>query len=102
MPNDLTLAVIEAKLNLLLAIIARMEQKENEMALSLDALTAQVAANTTVEQSAITLINGLAAQITAAAGDPAKVSALADQLKTSATALAAAITANTPPVTTGP
>ena len=62
----------------------------------LTALTAQVAATTTVEQSAITLIQGLAAQIAAAGTDPAALAALTTSLNTSATALSAAITANTP------
>ena len=65
------------------------------MSAELDALTAQVEANTTVEQSAIALIQGLASQITAAGTDPAKLSALTSQLTASATALASAIAANT-------
>jgi hypothetical protein len=65
------------------------------MSAEFDALVAQVTANTTVEGSAITLIQGLAAQL-AANPTPAQVSALSSQLKTSADALAAAITANTP------
>ena len=60
------------------------------------ALTSQVAQNTQVEASAVTLIQGLAAQITANATDPAAIQALAAQLNTSAAALASAITANTP------
>jgi len=69
----------------------------------LSALTAQVEQNVTVEQSAITLIQGLAAQITAAGTDPVALAALATQLNTSATSLAAAISANTPaaPPSTG-
>ncbi len=63
--------------------------------MTLDELQAQVTQNTQVEQSAIVLIQGLAAQIAANATDPAKIQALADQLNTSATALAAAVTANT-------
>ncbi len=70
-------------------------QGANEMAV-LDALQAQVEAQTTVEQSAVTLIQGLAAQIAAAGTDPAKLAALTQQLKTSADALAAAVSANTP------
>lgn len=62
----------------------------------LDTLTAQVKANTDAEASAVTLIQGLAAQLTAAAGDPVQVQALADQLKASAAALGSAIVANTP------
>lgn len=60
-------------------------------------LQAQVAANTSVEASAVTLIQGLAAQIAAAVGanDTAALQALSSQLNSSATALAAAVTANT-------
>lgn len=70
------------------------------------ALTAEVAAETSVNQSAITLLNGLSAQIAALAAlaaDPAQVSSLASQLSALAgsvhdntAALAAAVTANTP------
>ena len=66
------------------------------MASDLTALTAQVEQNTTVEGSAITLLQGLAAKIASLANDPAAIAALATQLNTSATALSAAITANTP------
>lgn len=68
------------------------------MSKELDDLTAEVAQETTVENSAITLINGLAAQITAAGTDPAKLAALTASIKSSSDALAAAVTANTPPV----
>jgi len=65
---------------------------------SLDALKAQVDANTTLEGSAVTLIQGIAAQLQAAlaGNDPAKVQALVDELQASAAPLAAAIAANTP------
>jgi len=63
---------------------------------TLDALTAQVAQNTSVEQSAVTLIKGIATQLAAAGTDPAKLADLSNQLNASATALAAAVTANTP------
>jgi ABC-type transporter Mla subunit MlaD len=62
---------------------------------NLDALTAQVTANTTVIGSALTLINGFAAQLAAAGTDPAKLADLANQLKTQDDALAAAVAANT-------
>lgn len=77
-------------------------------------LQAQVESEVTVEQSAITLLNGLSAQVAsiaaqlataiANAADPAQVAALAGQLtslastvQTSSAALAAAVTANTAP-----
>jgi uncharacterized protein YigA (DUF484 family) len=66
------------------------------MSAQLDALTAQVAANTTVVQSAITLIAGLRQAIIDAGTDPAKLQALTDSLAQSDTDLAAALVANTP------
>ena len=66
------------------------------MSAELDTLTAQVTANTDVEASAITLLNGLHALLTSAGTDPAKLSALAGSLKSSSDSLAAAIVANTP------
>lgn len=65
---------------------------------NLAALVAQVTQNTSVEASAVTLIQGIAAQLSAAlaSNDSAALPALVTQLNTSATALSAAITANTP------
>jgi hypothetical protein len=67
------------------------------------ALSTQVAQQTTVEQSAITLINGIAAQLAAALANAADadaavaaVTALTTQLQTDATSLAADVAANTP------
>ncbi len=69
------------------------------MGLELDQLTADVKANTDVEASAIALIQGLAAKIDAAKTDPAALTALSASLKSSAAALADAVTANTPAAT---
>ena len=63
-------------------------------------LKVQVEKNTAIEESAVTLINGLAAQIAAAKDDPAAIQALADEMAKSGADLAAAITANTPAATT--
>lgn len=75
-----------------------IQTEETKIMAVLDDLTAQVAANTTVEGSALTLIQGLAAKLAAAiaAGNPAALTALQTQLKTSADALAAAVAQNTP------
>ena len=88
----------ESKLDRIISMLEEVIHREVTMAGELDALTAQVAANTTVEGSALTLIQGLAKQLAdaIAAGNPAALTALQTQLKTSADALAAAITANTP------
>ncbi len=78
------------------------------------ALTAQVATDTTVEGSALTLINGfnakLAAAVAAAAANGAtpaqlaELTALGSSVAASNTALAAAVAANTitPPILPGP
>lgn len=76
--------------------LTAVQQKEDHMSQELDDLTASVAANKTVEQSAITLIQGLSAQITAAAGNPAALAALAADLNTQANDLATAVAAGTP------
>jgi hypothetical protein len=67
---------------------------------ALDDLKAEVAATITVEESAVTLIQGIATELAAALAnaanpDPAIVD-LTAQLTTSAAALAAAVAANTP------
>jgi hypothetical protein len=85
-----------------LGVIERLLSIRGEQIMSaLDDLTAQVAANTSLESSAVALIQGIPALIAAAGIDPAKLIALQTQLTLSATALAAAIVANTPvaPVT---
>lgn len=82
---------IESKLNQLL------KQEAKEMS-ALDDLKAQVHKNTDLEESAVTLIQGIAQQLkdAIAAGDPAALTDLASQLDKSATDLATAIAANTP------
>ncbi len=87
------------KLDTILTILQRLDTKENTIMADLTALTTQVAQTTSVEQSAITLIQGLAAQITAAGTDPVALASLTASLNTSATALAAAEIANTPVTT---
>lgn len=65
----------------------------------LESLAAQVEQNNTVIGSALTLINGFAAQLAAAGTDPAKLQALQDSLKAQDDQLAAAVAANTPAAT---
>lgn len=87
---------LEHKVDAVLAGLNIIYKQEITMSAELDALTAEVAQDTTVEASAVTLIQGLAAQITAAGTDPAKLSALTASLTASSTALASAVAANTP------
>ncbi len=88
---------IDSKLDQILKELKTMSSTVSENFLKLQA---QVATNTTVEASAVTLIQGLSAELataTAAAanGDTAALPALQAQLDQSATALAAAVAANT-------
>lgn len=62
----------------------------------LTALQDAVTRNTSVVQSALTLIQGLKAQLDAAGTDPVKLKELSDQLGKSDDDLAAAVVANTP------
>lgn len=96
------LSAIRKQNALILSNQQKLLQGEVAMSQQLDDLTTQVAANTTVEESAVTLINGIAAQLAAAGTDPVKLTALKNSLSASAGDLAAAITANTPapPATT--
>lgn len=65
------------------------------MSAEFDALVAEVTETQTVEASAVALIQGIATQLQ---GNPTpqQVADLSSKLKSSADALAAAITANTP------
>lgn len=72
--------------------------KETTMAKTLDDVLADVTAETTVTQSAITLLQQIKAALDAAiaSGDVTKIQAISDQLEANTAALAAAVTANTP------
>lgn len=82
----------------ILKVVNEIKEKGGVSIMKLDELEKQVTDNTTVEQSAIVLIQGIAAQLVEIATDPAKIQALADQLKNSAANLAACIQTNTVPV----
>jgi primosomal protein N'' len=68
------------------------------MSEAVDKLKSAVEANTSATQSVVTLVQTMAQQIKDAAstGDLAQVNTLADNLMANTTAIAAAVTANTP------
>jgi hypothetical protein len=89
-------------LNVVASTVAVLQTQEVKEMSALDDLKAAVTQTQTVEQSAVTLLQGIAQKLNeamannqAASNDPALTS-LRDQLNTSAAELAAAITANTP------
>ena len=84
------------KLDKILSILERIKEKETHMSLEMDNLAVAVAQNTTLDESIILLLNGIAAQVVDSAGDKEKATALAAELNAKSDALAAAILANTP------
>lgn len=88
--------LIHRQLDEVIELLRVLTRRERNMSADLSALTAAVQANTDVEQSAIALIADLAQRFEDAKADPAEVQALADQLRSSASALSAAVAANTP------
>jgi hypothetical protein len=79
------------------AAIAQLSKEDTQIMADLTALTAEVTRNTTVEKSALVLIQGFAAQLAAAGTDPVKLGALQASLKANDDELAAAVAANTTP-----
>ena len=85
-----------------------MSAQQSTLAQLITGLQTEVANNTTVEGSALTLIQGLAAQLAAALAmeaGPAQSSALQavlTQLQTNDSGLAAAVAANTPAAPAAP
>jgi len=75
---------------------------QETMMSAIDDLQAAVAAEDTVIDSAITLINGIPALIAAAGTDPQKLADLQKDIAAKSAALAAAVAANTPAATTTP
>lgn len=92
--SDLALAIFMTILTGLVIVMIKQEGKR--LMAGIDELQTQVQANTDVEASALTLIQGLHDQLVAAGTDPTKLAELKDKLKNSGDALAAAVAANTP------
>lgn len=87
---------ISAKQDAALGLLNSLERRMVKMAANLQVLTDSVSKNTNAVQSAITLLNGLAAKIAELKTDPVALQALADELNASSGALADAVVANTP------
>jgi hypothetical protein len=92
------------QLNLIVTLLYNLTAQGNKIMALLDQLTADVAAETTLDASVEALLTTLVAEVKAAGTDPVALKALTDQLEANAAALQAAVTANTPaaPVTPTP
>lgn len=97
--HDQATASVSAQLA---AILTKLSSMETHIMAELDDLTTQVQATTDAEQSAIVLLNGLAAALAAAGTDPTKLAALRAALKSNTDALAAAVVANQLPTSAPP
>jgi chromosome segregation ATPase len=102
------LSALQSQMTSIQAGIRKLLIQENQQMSALDDLKAAVQQTQDIEQSATTLIQGIAQQLsdalannTAASNDPA-LAALRDQLNSSAAELSAAITANTQAATNPP
>lgn len=91
------MAGLMTRLDRIDSALAIILKKGTEMSAQLDTLKAEVEQTKTVAASAVTLIQGLAAQIIALKEDPAALEALATELSATTDALAAAVSANTTP-----
>lgn len=94
-----TLDLIGGGMVLLLLGQIHLSRRLRKVMATLADIQAKVAAETTVEQSAITLLQELSQQLKDAlanGADPATLQAIADNLDQNNANLAAAITANTP------
>lgn len=74
----------------------KLNERISRMSAALDRLTTEVQENRDATQAAVTLITGLAQQIRDAIGNEDALNALADSLDEDQTAIAEAVTANTP------
>jgi low affinity Fe/Cu permease len=88
---------IDAKLDYIIRLLTQIVTEEKHMALDLTALQAEVEKTVGIEESAVVLIQTIADELKAAAGDPAAVQALADKLAAAAGPLSDAVAANQPP-----
>lgn len=89
---------IAVLVTVMLALIIIIYLKQNKMGQELDELTAAVAKDIEVDQSAITLLNGLKQKLddAIASGNPQALKDLSASIGSSTQALADAVAANTP------
>ncbi len=90
------LALIESRLEHIQQALERQNQEISDMATDLTALAAEVAEDTDVTNSAVTVINELKQAIIDAGGNQEAVDALTAQLDANTNALAAAIAQTEP------
>jgi len=92
--NEAALLRIEQRQIITIALLARIIQQEAQEMADLTQITDKVTAIEGAADSAVALIQALAAEVRANATDPAALSALADRLEAEAGKLGDAVAAN--------
>ena len=89
---------INANIDKLMGLVNLLLTNQKKIMLDVTALQTAVANETTLDQSVITLLNTLASELQAAndAGDQTTINSIVATMQQNATALAAAVAANTP------
>jgi hypothetical protein len=93
--ND-PIAALSSKLDDQTKLLLSLMTKVNSIMATMQDVQAAVAAETTIDASAVALIKGLAAQVAALAPNQAAIDALASQIQAQSADLAAAVASNTP------
>jgi hypothetical protein len=87
---------VNHKLDSILLLLQESKRRDIAMSAQMDELVAAVNENTSLDDSIIVFLNGLADQIADAAGDKERATALAAEVREKTAAVAAALAANTP------
>lgn len=87
---------IEAKLTEVLTRLNRLSSQGDCIMASIDDVLSDIAAESTIEDSVVSMLTALQAQVTAANGNQAKIDAAFAALETNKAKLSAALVANTP------
>lgn len=92
---------MDEKLDEILAAVSLLTSQGKVIMKEIDDLESAVMENTTVDESAVTLLTNMAATIESLKNDPAKLQQFANNIRASSAKLASAVQANTPADTGG-
>lgn len=88
------------RLDLIISTLNKLLNKEIQLMATITDLTTAIASESTIDDSIITLLNGIVAQLQAAqaSGDPAQLDIVLAGIKANSDKISAAVVANTPVV----
>lgn len=94
--RDLVAGPVNQQLNRIERKLGVVQEQGEAIMADIAQLETAVAEETSVQRSAITLLENLSQMVKDAGTDPVKLQAVVDQINSNKSALAAAVTANTP------